>query len=52
MKHKPLTLIEGNSEINNGFYEKVNQIIEEERKKNSAVQMMRSDTGDELKYTS
>ncbi|HHV31485.1 hypothetical protein [Caproiciproducens sp. LBM24188] len=51
MKHKPLTLIEGSSEINNGFYEKVNQIIEEERKKNAAVQMHRSDGSDEIKCT-
>ena len=35
MKQKPFTLIEGNSEINSdNFYDKVNKIIEEERKKN------------------
>lgn len=48
MKQKPFSLIEGNSEINNvNFYDKVNKIIEEERKKNaniSAVQNGKQDT--------
>lgn len=40
MKQKPLTLIEGNSEINNDhFYDKVNKIIEEETRKNANICM-------------
>lgn len=53
MKHKPLTLIEGSSEINNEFfYEKVNTIIEEERKKNAGIRIIRSDGSDDVKCTS
>lgn len=53
MNHKPFTLIEGNSEIDNEFfYEKINKIIEEERKKNADIRTIPNNNTDEVKYSS
>jgi hypothetical protein len=52
LKHKPLTLIEGNNEIDSElFYEKINKIIEEERKKNADIRAFQSHR-DEVKFSS
>jgi hypothetical protein len=53
LNHKPLTLIEGNSEIDNEcFYEKINHIIEEEREKNACFRIISDDSNDDVKYSS